>query len=60
MIRHFARVIIKVKGHQYRWLAGGYNLEIGHFLEVANMAITWWIVAFLATLTSYEQYMRTL
>ena len=26
-----ARVIIKVKGHQYRWLAGGYDLEIGHF-----------------------------
>ena len=26
-----ARVIIKVKGHQHRWLAGGYDLEIGHF-----------------------------
>ena len=26
-----ARAIIKVSGHQYRWLAGGYNLEIGHF-----------------------------
>ena len=23
--------VIKVKGHQYRWLAGGYDLEIGHF-----------------------------
>ena len=23
-------LIIKVKGHQYRWLAGGYDLEIGH------------------------------
>ena len=21
----------RVKGHQYRWLAGGYGLEIGHF-----------------------------
>ena len=21
----------QVKGYQYRWLAGGYNLEIGHF-----------------------------
>ena len=21
----------EVKGHQYRWLAGGYDLEIGHF-----------------------------
>ena len=21
----------QVKGHQYRWLAGGYDLEIGHF-----------------------------
>ena len=27
----YARVIIKVKGHQYRWLAGGDDLEIGHF-----------------------------
>ena len=42
-----ARVIIKVSGHQYWWLAGGYDLEIGHFLEVANMVVTWWIVAFL-------------
>ena len=24
-------VIIKVMGHQYRWLAGGYDLEIGYF-----------------------------
>ena len=22
---------IKVKDHQYQWLAGGYDLEIGHF-----------------------------
>ena len=26
-----ARVIIKVSGHQHQWLAGGYDLEIGHF-----------------------------
>ena len=26
-----AGVIIKVKGHQYQWLAGDYDLEIGHF-----------------------------
>ena len=26
-----ARAIIKVSGHQCRWLAGGYDLEIGHF-----------------------------
>ena len=26
-----ARVIIIVSGHQHRWLAGGYDLEIGHF-----------------------------
>ena len=25
------RVIIKVKGHQHLWLAGGYDLAIGHF-----------------------------
>ena len=23
--------IKKVSGHQYRWLAGGYDLEVGHF-----------------------------
>ena len=26
-----ARAMIKVKGNPYRWLAGGYDLEIGHF-----------------------------
>ena len=26
-----ARAIIKVSGHQYWWLADGYDLEIGHF-----------------------------
>ena len=26
-----AQMIIKVSGHQHRWLAGGYDLEIGHF-----------------------------
>ena len=26
-----AQVIIKVSGYQYWWLAGGYDLEIGHF-----------------------------
>ena len=26
-----AQVIIKVPGHQYRLLAGGYDLEIGYF-----------------------------
>ena len=25
------QAIIKVSGHQYRWLAGGYDLEMGHF-----------------------------
>ena len=24
-------LVIKVSGHQHRVLAGGYNLEIGHF-----------------------------
>ena len=49
-----ARAIIKVSGHQYRWLAGGYDLEIGHFLEVACMVVTWctWIKAFLCSETS--------
>ena len=26
-----ARAIIKVLGHQYWWLAGGYDLDIQHF-----------------------------
>ena len=26
-----ARAIIKVSGHQYRWLTGSYDLEIGQF-----------------------------
>ena len=26
-----ARAIINVSGYQYRWLASGYDLEIGHF-----------------------------
>ena len=26
-----AQAIIKVSCHQYRWLAGGYDLQIGHF-----------------------------
>ena len=34
-----------MKGHQYWWVAGGYDLEIG-LLEVASMMVTWWIVAF--------------
>ena len=34
-----AWVIIKVSGHQYWWLADGYNLEIGHFLEVAGWCL---------------------
>ena len=25
------QAIIKVSGHQHQWLAGGYDLEIGHF-----------------------------
>ena len=36
-------------GQQYRWLAGGYDLENGTHLEVASMVVTgtWWIVPFL-------------
>ena len=34
-----ARVITKVSGHQHRWLAGSYDLEIGH----VQMWIVWWL-----------------
>ena len=39
--------IIKVLGHQYRWLAGGYDLEIEHFRS-PSMVVTWWIGFFCA------------
>ena len=41
-----ARAIIKVSGHPYCLLAGGYDLEIGHFSVVASMVVTWWVVVF--------------
>ena len=30
-----ARVMIKVSGHQYRWLAGGYDRDSGWFCAVS-------------------------
>ena len=33
------RAIISVSGHQYWWLAGGYDLEIGHFQKWLG----WWL-----------------
>ena len=42
------QVIIKVLGHQYQWLVGGYDLEIG-LLEMASMVVSWWLVAFLCS-----------
>ena len=30
-IHQVTTMLIKVSGHQHRWLAGGYDLEIGHF-----------------------------
>ena len=41
-----------MSGHQYQWLAAGYDPEIGHFLEVASMVVTWWIGAFLCSVRS--------
>ena len=47
-----AWAIIKVFGHQHRWLAGGYDLEIGHFQKWLAWWLpdgwAWWIVAFWA------------
>ena len=42
-----ARAIIKVFSHQYRWLAGGYDLET-LFLEEFSLVVPWWIVFFFA------------
>ena len=39
-----ARAIIKMSGYQYRWLVGGYDLEMGHF----ERWLAWWLVAFFA------------
>ena len=36
---HCAWVIIKVSGHQHWWLAGGYDLQIGHFWRW----LAWWL-----------------
>ena len=35
-----------MKGYQYWWIAGGYDLENRTVLEVASMVVTWWIVSF--------------
>ena len=42
------RAIIKVSGHQHRWLVSRW-LQPGNrtFLEVESMVVSWWIVAFL-------------
>ena len=43
-----------MSGHQYWWLEGGYDLEIGHSaIEVACMVVTWWILAFCAEVVVY-------
>ena len=42
-----ARLIIKVPGHQYQWLAWWLWPGNRTFLKVASMLVTWWIVAFL-------------
>ena len=47
------RAIMKVSGHQYQWLAGGYDLEI-RLLGVASMVVTRWIVAFLRSKFIYS------
>ena len=31
-------------------IAGGCDLEIGYFLKVASIVVTWWIVAFCAVI----------
>ena len=35
-----AQAISKVSNHQHRWLAGGYDLEIGHF----KRWLAWWFL----------------
>ena len=47
-----AWAIIEVMGHQHQWLASGYDLEIGHFLEVDSMVVSRWTVALLRSVFS--------
>ena len=53
-----ARAIIKVLGHQYRWLVWWLWPENRTFSEVTSMVVTWWIVAFLHTVSLYELYIH--
>ena len=39
LFKAIARAVIEVSGHQYRWLAGGYDLEIGHVYKW----LAWWL-----------------
>ena len=32
---------------------GGYDLEIGHFIEVDSMVVSWWIVFFFCPVRSF-------
>ena len=32
----------------HQWLAGGYDLEIGHFRGGYSMVVSWWRVGFFA------------
>ena len=47
--------MFKVSGHQYQWLAGGYDLEIVHFLEVVSMVVSWWIEAVLHSAVCFRK-----
>ena len=39
-------MMIKVKRHQHRWVAGGYDRN-RTLLKLDSMVVSWWIVAFL-------------
>ena len=46
--------IIKVSGYQYRWLADGYDLDIGQFLDVVTWRLPGGLWLFCAVITGLK------
>ena len=42
-----AQAILNMSGHQHWWLTGGYDLEIGHFLDCSESVSMAWNAQFM-------------
>ena len=49
------RAIIRVKGHQYRWLSRWLGSRNRTSLEVASMVVAWWIMAFVQCVLQHKK-----